>query len=165
MAKEHYFDISAKLDFQEMKNAIIQAEKEVATRFDFKGVTRDIKLNEKDKTLVLISSSDSKIDALKEIVVAKVLKRGISSNVLDEIKSEKASLGDSRVTFKLVDSIDKDETKKIIKEIKDRKLKVQAINQGDSIRVSAKKLDDLQSVMAHVKGLDLKAPLVFDNFR
>jgi uncharacterized protein YajQ (UPF0234 family) len=164
-AKEHYFDISAKLDFMEMKNAIEQAKKEVATRFDFKGVMVEIELNDKAKTLSLSSSSDSKIDALKDIVISKMIKRGLSPKSLEEIKSDGISGGNIKVTYKIVDSIEKDEAKQIVKAIKDLKLKVTPSIQGDEVRVSGKKIDDLQAVIAAVKKLELKAPLTFGNFK
>jgi uncharacterized protein YajQ (UPF0234 family) len=163
--KEHHFDISAKLDMQEMKNAITQAQKEVDNRFDFKGMLKEIELNEKAKTLNLSTSSDQKLDALKDILISRLLKRDISSNALEEVKTEDISGGNRKIIFRIVDTIEKDEAKTIIAEIKKLKLKVQAVNQGDEIRVSGKKLDDLQNVMKHIKTLDLKAPLVFDNFK
>lgn len=165
MAKDHYFDISAKLDMMEMKNAVVMAEKEVATRFDFKGVKAEIDLNEKAKTLTLSSSSDQKIDALKDIVVSKLIKREISGKSLEEVKTEGISGGNVKVVYRIVDSIDKDEAKKIVKAIKDSKIKVTPTIQGDEVRVSGKKIDDLQAVMREVKQLDLKAPLVFGNFK
>ncbi len=166
MAKEHYFDISAKLDMMEMKNAVIMAEKEVTTRFDFKGILVELELNEKAKVLNISSSSDSKIDALKDIVISKMIKRGLSPKSLDEVKTEGISGGNVKVVYRIVDSIDRDEAKKIVKTIKDAKLKVTPSIQGDEIRVSGKKIDDLQAVIALVKQMeDLKAPLVFGNFK
>jgi len=166
MAKDHYFDISAKLDMMEMKNAIEQAKKEVGTRYDFKGVMVEIDLNEKAKVLNLSSSSDSKIDALKDIVLSKMIRRGLSPKSLDEVKTEGISGGNVKVVFRIVDTIDRDEAKRIVKAIKDAKLKVTPAIQGDEIRVSGKKIDDLQAVIALVKGIeDLKAPLVFGNFK
>lgn len=164
-AKEHYFDISAKLDFMEMKNAIEQAKKEVENRFDFKGVLVEIALNDKAKLLTLSSSSDSKIDALKDIVISKMIKRELSPKSLEEIKQDGISGGNIKVSYKIVDSIEKDEAKKIVKAIKDLKLKVTPAIQGDEVRVSAKKIDDLQKVIVTVKQLDLKAPLSFGNFK
>ncbi len=164
-SKEHYFDISAKLDMMEMKNAIEQAKKELTTRFDFKGIMTDIELNEKAKVLTLVSSSDSKIDALKDILLSKMIKRGISPKSLDEVKKEGISGGNVKVVYRIVDSIDKDEAKEIVKAIKALKLKVTPAIQGDEIRVSSKKIDELQRVIVEVKKLDLKAPLVFGNFK
>ena len=165
MAKDHYFDISAKLDMMEMKNAVVMAQKEVATRFDFKGITARIDLNEKAKTLSLSSSSDQKIDALKEIVMSKMIKRGLSVKSLEEVKTEGISGGNTKVIYRIVDTINRDEAKQIVKAIKDAKLKVTPSIQGDEVRVSGKKIDDLQAVIALVKKLDLKAPLVFGNFK
>ncbi len=165
MAKDHYFDITAKLDMMELKNAIIMAEKEVATRFDFKGLMAEIELNEKAKTLSLSSSSDQKIEALKDILINKLVKRGISGKSLEEVKTEGISGGNIKVIYRIVDSIDKEEAKKIVKAIKDLKLKVTPSIQGDEVRVSGKKIDELQAVIQEIKTLDLKAPLVFGNFK
>ena len=165
MAKDHYFDITAKLDMMELKNALIMAEKEVATRFDFKGLKADFNLNEAAKTLSLSSSSDSKIDALKDILISKLIKRGIAGKALEEVKTEGISGGNTKVIYRIVDTIDKDEAKQIVKAIKAMKVKVTPSIQGDEVRVAGKKIDDLQAVMAEVKTLDLKAPLVFGNFK
>ncbi len=165
MAKEHYFDISAKLDMMEMKNAVVMAEKEIATRFDFKGVKAEIELNEKAKTLSVSSSSDQKIDALKDILISKLIKRGIEGKSLEELKTEGISGGNMKVIYRIVDTIDKEEAKKIVKAIKETKLKVTSSIQGDEVRVSSKSIDDLQAVIKEVKGLELKAPLVFGNFK
>ncbi len=165
MAKDHYFDITAKLDMMELKNALIMAEKEVATRFDFKGLKADFNLNETGKTVSLSSSSDSKIDALKDILISKLIKRGIAGKALEEVKTEGISGGNTKVIYRIVDTIDKDEAKQIVKAIKEMKIKVTPSIQGDEVRVSGKKIDDLQAVMAEVKTLDLKAPLVFGNFK
>ncbi|HFQ60692.1 MAG TPA: YajQ family cyclic di-GMP-binding protein [Epsilonproteobacteria bacterium] len=165
MAKDHYFDITAKLDMMEMKNAIVMAEKEVATRFDFKGIKAEINLNEQAKTLSLSSSTDSKIDALKDILISKLIKRNIAGKSLEEVKTEGISGGNTKVIYRIVDTIDKDEAKQIVKAIKAMKRKVTPSIQGDEVRVSGKKIDDLQAVMAEVKTLDLKAPLVFGNFK
>ena len=165
MAKDHYFDISAKLDLMEMKNAVVMAEKELATRFDFKGIKAEIDLNEKAKTLSLSSSTDSKIDALKDILISKLIKRDIAGKSLEEVKTEGISGGNTKVIYRIVDTIDKEEAKKIVKAIKESKLKVTPTIQGDEVRVSGKKIDDLQAVMRIVRELDLKAPLVFGNFK
>jgi uncharacterized protein YajQ (UPF0234 family) len=165
MAKDHYFDITAKLDMMEMKNAIIMAQKELDTRFDFKGVVAEIDLNEKAKTLSLSSSSEQKIDALKDIVISKLIKRNIAGKSLEEVKTEGISGGNSKIIYRIVDTIDKAEAKDIVKAIKAMKKKVTPSIQGDEVRVSGKKIDDLQAVMTEVKSLELKAPLVFGNFK
>lgn len=163
--KEHYFDISAKLDMMEFKNALAMAQKEIVGRFDFKGILAEIELNEKAKAVTISSSSEQKIETLKDILVARLLKRGLSSSILDESKKENISGGNMKIVYALVDSIDKDEAREISKAIKELNLKVTSAIQGDEIRVSGKSIDDLQKVMSAVRKLELKAPLVFGNFR
>jgi len=165
MAKEHSFDISAKIDMQLFKNAINMVDREVSNRYDFKGTTYEITFNEKAKTLTLVASSDNKLDALKDIVIAKLLKQKLSSKVLDELKVEDASGGTRKATFKVVDYIETKEAKKITADIKKMKLKVNAQIEGDTIRVKGAKLDDLQKVMKMVREGEWEAPLMFENMR
>jgi len=165
MAKEHSFDISAKIDMQDFKNAINLVEREVANRYDFKGTTYEVTYKEKDNILVLVASSDNKLDALKDIVIAKLLKQGLSSKVLDELRVEDASGGTRKATFKIVDYIESKEAKKITADIKKMKLKVNAQIEGDHIRVKGAKLDDLQKVMKMVREGEWEAPIVFENMR
>ncbi len=165
MAKEYSFDISAKIDMQSFKNAINLVDKEVANRYDFKGTTYEIDYKEKDKLLVLVASSDNKLDALKDVVVTKLLKQNLSSKVLEEVKVENASGNTRKATYKVVDYIESKEAKKIVAEIKNLKLKVTAQIEGDSIRVKGAKLDDLQKVIATIRAMEWEAPLVFENMR
>ena len=165
MASEHSFDISAKIDMQNFKNAINLVEREVDNRYDFKGTTYEITFKEKEKLLVLIASSDNKLDALKDVVISKFLKQGLNSKVLDELRVEDSSGGNRKATFKVVDYIESKEAKKITADIKKMKLKVTAIIEGDSIRVKGKKLDDLQKVMSEIKQGEWDAPIVFENMR
>jgi len=165
MAKEHAFDISAKLDMQEMKNAVVQAQKEMDNRYDFKGITKEIDFNQGAKTLTITSSSDNKVDEIYDILIAKMNKRGLSINSLDEAKKDDSSGGNRKYVYAIIDSIKQDEAKTIQLEIKKLKLKVKAVNQGDEIRVTGKNIDDLQTIMSHLKSLDFKSPLVFDNFK
>jgi len=165
MAKEHSFDITAKIDTQNFKNAINLVDREVSNRYDFKGTTYEVTHNEKAKTLVLIASSDNKLDALKDIVIAKFLKQGLSSKVLDELKVEDSSGGNRKATFKVVDYIETKEAKKITADIKKMKLKVNAQIEGDYIRVKGAKLDDLQKVMSEIRAGEWEAPIVFENMR
>ncbi|MDY0122653.1 YajQ family cyclic di-GMP-binding protein [Sulfurimonas sp.] len=165
MAKEHSFDISAKIDMQNFKNAINLVDKEVANRYDFKGTAYEVNYREKDKLLVLVASSDNKLEALKDIVIAKLLKQNLSSKVLEELKTEDSSGNNRKVTFKIVDYIESKEAKKIAAEIKNLKLKVTAQIEGDSIRVKGKNLDDLQKVIREIRAMEWEAPLVFENMR
>jgi len=165
MAKEHSFDISAKIDMQDFKNAINLVDREVSNRYDFKGTTYEVNFKEKEKVLVLIASSDNKLDALKDILISKFLKQGLSSKVLDELRIEDSSGGNRKVTFKVVDYIETKEAKKITADIKKMKLKVNAQIEGDTIRVKGAKLDDLQKVMKAIREGEWEAPLVFENMR
>lgn len=165
MAKEHSFDISAKINMQDFKDAIAQAVKETTTRYDFKGITAEIDYNEKAKTLTLTSSSDNKLEALEDIVIGRLLKRDLSSKVFDEATTVDASGGNRRKVFKIVDYIESKEAKKITAEIKTQKMKVNAQIEGDYIRVKGKNLDDLQKAMKHIRGMEWDAPLIFENFR
>ncbi len=165
MAKEHSFDITAELDAQEMKNAIEQAKKEVGNRYDFKGIKAEIDYNEKAKTITLISSSDSKAEAMMDIVISKAIKRGIPAKAINEFKCEQVGGGNTKIILSIVDVISKDDAKKIVKAIKDQKLKVQAQIRGEEVRVTGKSINDLQACIAAVKALDIDAPLSFTNLK
>ena len=165
MAKEHSVDISAKIDMQSFKDAIAQANREVGNRYDFKGITCEIDYSEKAKTLTLTTTSDNKLEALQDIVIGKLLKRDLSSKVLDEAKAEDSSGGNRRVIYKIVDYIESKEAKKIVAEIKKLKLKVTATLEGDHIRVKSKQIDELQKVIQEVRSQEWDAPLVFENMR
>ncbi len=165
MAKEHSIDISAKIDMQAFKDAIVQANREVVNRYDFKGITCEIDYSEKAKILTLTTASDNKLEALQDIVIGKLLKRDLSSKVLDEAKAEDSSGGNRRIIYKIVDYIESKEAKKIVAEIKKLKLKVTATLEGDHIRVKSKQIDELQKVMREIRSQEWEAPLVFENMR
>ncbi len=165
MAKEHSFDISAEIDKQELKNAIEQAKKEIKNRYDFKGLIAEIDYNEKAKTITLLSTSDNKADAMKDILLSKVIKRGISPKAIKEQKRENASGGNIKVFISITDSISSDEAKRIVKEIKALKVKVQASIRGDIVRVIGKSIDDLQTCIKAIKEKDLDIPLNFINMK
>ena len=165
MATEHSFDISAAVDMMEVKNALETAKKEIAARYDFKGLAAEVELNEKEKTITLLSSSDNKIDALKDIVISKLIKRNIPPVAVTESKRENASGGNIKATLKLNDTLDSENAKKITKAIKDAKLKVTAAIRGEEVRVSGKSIDDLQECIRLVKGLNLELPISFKNLK
>ena len=165
MAKEHSFDITAELDAQEMKNAIEQAKKEVGNRYDFKGVKADIDYNEQGKSITLVSVSDSKAEAMMDIVMSRAIKRGIPSKSINESSRDQVGGGNTKIVLSIVDVISKDDAKKVNKAIKDSKIKVSSQVRGEEIRVTGKSLDDLQQVMALVKELDIDAPLNFTNLK
>ena len=165
MASEHSFDISAVVDMMEVKNALETAKKEIAARYDFKGLAAEVELNEKEKIITLLSSSDNKIDALKDIVISKLIKRNIPPVAVTESKRESASGANIKATLKLNDTLDSENAKKITKAIKDAKLKVTAAIRGEEVRVSGKSIDDLQECIRLVKGLNLELPISFKNLK
>ncbi len=165
MAKEHSFDITAEFDKQEMKNAIDQAKREVSTRYDFKGLTAEIDYNEKAKIINITSSSDNKAEAIKEIVISKVIKRGISSKAINEHSRESVGGGNTKLVLTLTDVISKDDAKKIVKVIKDLKSKVQAQIRGEEVRVTGKSIDDLQMCIKALREKELDIPLNFTNLK
>lgn len=163
MASESSFDIVSKVDMQELNNAIHQTEREIETRFDFKGSKSTLTLEK--EALVVVSDDDYKLGAVIDILQSKMIKRGLPIKNLDYGKIEPASLGTVRQRIKLKQGIDQDIAKKINVLIRDSKLKVKSQIQGDQIRVTGKSKDDLQSVMALLRGSDIPLDLQFTNFK
>ena len=161
------FDISSKMEWQELDNAINQTQAESTQRYDFKGVKVEITLDRKARTLTLWSSVDAKMDALSDIFKSKLIKRGISLFSFEEQKTEDAFGGSQRKIYTIQAGISKEKAKKIIDQIKDLKIKVQSQIQDEQVRVTGKNRDDLQMVISYLKGKqnDLSIPLQFDNFR
>lgn len=163
MSSESSFDIVSKMDMQELNNAIQQAEREIETRFDFKGSKSSIKLEKEE--LVVVSDDDFKLESVLDILKSKMVKRGVPIKNLEYGKIESASANTVRQRIKLKQGIDQDHAKKINILIRDSKLKVKSQIQGDQIRVTGKSRDDLQAVMALLRGADLKIELQFTNYR
>ena len=158
------FDIVSEVDLQEARNAVDNASREVESRFDFRNVEA-FELNDASKTIKVLSESDFQVNQLLDILRAKLLKRGIEGSSLDVPENIVHSGKTWFVEAKLKQGIESATQKKIVKMIKDSKLKVQAQIQGDEIRVTGKSRDDLQAVMAMVRGGDLGQPFQFKNFR
>ncbi len=165
MAKEHSFDISAEIDKQKLKDAYEQAKKVITNRWDFKGIACEFDHNEKAKTFTLVTTTDSKADAMVEALLSEAIKRGISSKALKETKREPAGGSKTKVTVGIVDAISSDDAKKIVKEIKELKLKVQASIRGDVVRVEGKAIDDLQEAIAAIRGCEFDFPVNFTNLK
>ena len=159
------FDIVSEVDLQEARNAVDNASREVESRFDFRGVEATFELNDANKTIKVLSESDFQVNQLLDILRAKLLKRGIEGTSLDVPEDIVHSGKTWFVEAKLKQGIESAVQKKIVKLIKDSKLKVQAQIQGEEIRVTGKSRDDLQSVMALVRGGDLGQPFQLNNFR
>lgn len=160
---EYSFDIVSKVDLQEVNNAVQQAVKEIDTRFDFKGSKSSIALE--GETLVVVSDDDYKLKSVIDILQSKLVKRGVPIRNLDYGKIESAAGGTVKMTIRLRQGIEQDQAKKINILIRDSKLKVKSQIQGDQLRVSGKSKDDLQAVMALLRGADLPLELQFVNYR
>lgn len=158
------FDIVSELQLIEVKNAIGNTQKEIATRFDFKGSDIRVELNEKNKTVTLTADNELQVENVYAIFEKQLIKRGVDLQSLDP--EDKAASGKSvKQVIKLKDGLDGDCAKKIAKAIKESDLKASASIQGDKIRVSDKKKDNLQAVMAFLKEKSFGVPLQFNNFK
>lgn len=157
------FDIVSKMDMQEVDNAVNQTRKEVEQRFDFKGTHNEIDL--KKEMITILAADDYKLQAIVDILKVKLTRRNVSTKCLDFGKAENASAGAVRQNITLLQGISKEQAKEIIKLIKETKLKVQPQIMEDEVRVSAKKIDDLQEVMQMLRGKDLDVELQFVNMR
>lgn len=157
------FDIVSKLNTHELENAVMIAQKELANRFDFKNSKSEIQYDK--KSITLISDDNYKLQQLNDILTQKMIKRGVSTLSLDYSEPEAAGgfLIRQKITFK--EGVSPDDSKKIIKMIKDTKIRVEAQRMDDMVRVSGKKIDDLQSIIAHLKTADVGLPLQFVNMR
>jgi cyclic-di-GMP-binding protein len=163
MAAENSFDVVSNVDLQEVRNAVAQAQKEVVTRYDLKKAAAEMEL-EGDE-IVMSSSDEYTLGQVRDVLQTKLVRRGVDLKSLRYGKVEPASGGRARQRITLQQGIPTETAKKIVAEIKSLKLKVQGAIQGDTVRVSGKNRDDLQTVIAHVKGLDLDLPLTFTNYR
>lgn len=157
------FDIVSKVDMQEIDNAVNQALKEIGQRYDFKGTHNEIDLQE--GAIVLLGADDYKLQAVVDVLKGKLVRRGVSPKCLDYGSKEPATGGAVRQRVAIVQGISKEKGKEIVKRIKDTKLKLQAQIMDDQVRVSGKKIDDLQEVMQLLKGQDLGIELQFINMR
>jgi len=156
------FDIVSEIDLHEVANAVDQANREVGTRFDFKGT--DSRFEHKEGVITLHTGSDFQIQQMRDILVNKLVKRGINTACMKSDNIE-ATGRQVRQVITLRQGIDTELAKKIVRMLKDGKLKVQGSIQGEKVRVTGKKRDDLQQCIAMLREADLDMPLQFDNFR
>ena len=157
------FDTVLEADLVKVKNAVENSAKEIGTRFDFKGTSASIEL--KDKEITSIGDSDFQIDQINDILRSKLTKAGVDARFLDVGKVEKIGGDKVKQVIKVKNGIETEDAKKITKVIKESKLKVQASIQGDAVRVTGAKRDDLQAAMALLRKDMTELPLSFDNFR
>ncbi len=157
------FDVVSEVNKVELANSVDQANKEITNRFDFKG--SDSRIESKELELTLFADDDYKLDQVRDVLVNKMTKRGVDARVLEEGKKEKVSGNKMKEIIKVKNGIEQDAAKKIVKMVKDSKLKVQASINGELVRVTGGKRDDLQDVMQLLKKDVTDLPLQFINFR
>jgi hypothetical protein len=165
MAQENSFDIVSKIELQEVRNAIDQALKEIRQRFDLKDSHSEIELVNDEKEIQLASAGEYKLEAVREILGQKLVKRGVSLKNLTYGKLEPAAGQSVRQKITLQQGIPSDKAKEIVKLVKDSKKKVQASIQGDTVRIAGKDRDELQAIIALLRGKDLGVELQFTNYR
>ncbi len=156
------FDVVSEVDGHELTNAVDQANREVANRFDFKG--SDARVEQEESGLVLEAQSEFQIGQMRDILYQKLSKRGIDVSAIEESPVESSGIR-ARQRLAVKQGIDKEIAKKLIKMVKESKLKVQAQVQGEQVRITGKKRDDLQQVIAAMRAAELGLPLQFTNFR
>lgn len=157
------FDVVSKVDLQEIDNAVNQALKEISTRYDFKGTINELELSKEG--IQILAADDYKLKAIKDILIGKLVKRNVSPQCFEYGPEESASAGAVRQKATIVQGISKEKGKEVVKYIKETKLKVQAQIMDDQVRVTGKKIDDLQTVMQELKQKDLGIELQFENLR
>jgi len=160
------FDVVSEIDMPEVKNAVDQTNREISTRFDFKGTDSSVTLNEKERTIILRSSTPDRLRAVDTVLQERLVKRNVSLRALESGPIEDAAKGSVRQTISLVSGLSQDRARKVTAAIKHAFPKAaQAQIQGEQVRVTAKKRDDLQAVIAHLKENITDFPLQFTNFR
>lgn len=159
------FDIVSEISMQEVDNAVNQTAKEILNRFDFRGTESSLSLDKDKKLITLLSNAEQKIETVVDILRGKAIKRGIDIKGLDVGKTVPTAGRQVRCEVKLVTGIETDAAKKITSYMRDSKLKVQASIQGEQVRITGKKRDDLQEAIQLLRGHDFGLPLQFTNFR
>jgi hypothetical protein len=166
MAKKNSFDVSTGVDLQEVDNAVNQAHKEIATRYDFKGTDCTIDFDRKVGAVKLEADDEYRLTALAQVLREKLTRRGVPIRNLDEGEPETGTLGRARQAITLKQGIDQDTAKRIVKAVKDGGFKkVQVAIQGEELRVTSPSRDELQEVITFLKGQDFGVELQFGNYR
>ena len=159
------FDIVSKIDGQTLDNAMNTAKKEILNRYDFNDSKSTIELDKKTNEITIVTENDMRVKAIQDAIISRMVKQNIDPKSLDFGKEHYASGNMIRKEIKVVEGIDKEVAKKIVKKIKDSGLKVQAAIMDDQVRVTAKKIDDLQAVISLCRGEDFGQPLQYINMR
>lgn len=159
------FDIVNEINAQEVDNAINNTQKEVTTRYDFKGLHTEVEFHKKENRIHLVAAESMKLQAVKDMLIKHFIKRGLEPKALEYGTEEGTSQGHVKMNVTIKEGIDRETAKKIVKEIKNLKLKVQPAIQDNQVRVSGKKIDDLQEVIRHLKTRNFGIPLQFVNMK
>ncbi len=159
------FDIVSQVDMQKLDNAINVVNKEISTRYDFHDSKTEVELDKKEWQIKIVTENDMRMDAIRDIIIGRGMKQGVDPKSFDFGKDHYASGNMIRKEVKIKNGIDKETAKKIVKIVKETGLKVQASIMDDKVRVTGKKIDDLQATIAKVKSANVELPLQFDNFR
>lgn len=159
------FDIVSRVDMQEMDNAVNQVRKEVSTRYDFRGSSTTVELDRKEGKVRFLTEDEMKLQALRELLLAKAVRRGIDAKAFTFSKPERAGGDKMRQEVIVATGVPEELARKIVKMVKDSRLKVQPSMQGDEVRVTGKNRDDLQAVISLVREAELDVPLQFVNMR
>lgn len=165
MGNAFSFDVVSEINFMEVENAINQAQKELAQRFDFKGSKSSIDYNKTEKKITLIADDDFKLRALRDIVEGRMAKRSVSIKSLKYKDQEQSFEGTVRQVAELVSGLPSERAKELVKAVKDAKFKVQVQIEGEKVRVSSPKKDELQAVITFMRNLNFPLPLQFTNYR
>jgi uncharacterized protein YajQ (UPF0234 family) len=163
MAPEFSFDVVSDFDRQELVNAVDQTRREIGTRYDFKNVPVEVTLEQ--DSITLLSASESQLRSILDVLQSKVHRRGIDIKVLDAQTAEPAAKGNVRQVVKLRKGIDDDLARTLVKRVRAEHPKAQVRIQGDQLRVTSSKKDELQAVIGQLKAMDLETPLQFTNYR
>ena len=159
------FDIVNKVDLQEVDNAVNNTTKLLLARFDFRGSKSEVTLDKKEKRITVLTEDTMKLEAIEDTLASQLIKRKLSPKVLDKKDIQNASQGMVRREFKIVEGIEMDMAKRIVKLIKETGLKVQASIQDEQVRVTGKKIDDLQEVITLLREKNLEVPLQYVNMK
>jgi hypothetical protein len=157
------FDVVSKVEWHEVENALGQAQKEIAQRFDFRGTDSEIERNKEE--LIIRSSTEDRAKAALQVLQEKLVKRKVSVRYLDVGKPEPTSKGGAKITIKVKEGVESEKAKAIVAAIKESKVKVQGAIQGDQVRVTGKNRDDLQACIQLLRSKDFGIELQFNNFR
>ena len=159
------FDIVSKVDHQSLDNAVNAAKKEILNRYDFRDSKSEVELDKKGLSIQIVTENEMRMKAITDVLITRMVKQGIDARCLDAGKEHYASGNMIRKDVAVKEGIDKEDAKKVVKVIKDTKLKVQPQIMDEQVRVSGKKIDDLQACIAAVKAAGLELPLQFVNMK